>query len=116
MNSIKAILAGKGRKAKSMNVGDTVSVEPDSNALMHLVIEKTNERKLSVGHYYSQAGDLMRDPEVVFQIENGDWTPIRFTQDPNIQRYNSEGLNLGSFLAKWNRNLRQQGYVDTTQE
>lgn len=113
MKSVRTILAAKGRNAESMEVGDTVSVNPDSNALMPVVIEKTDKRKLCVGHYYRQTGDQMSDPEVLFKVENQNWLPIRFIQDPNVERIDPTGLDLGGFLEIWDRNLRLQGYVDT---
>src|SRR4051812_3886346 len=30
---------------------------------------------VSVAHYYEQNGDLMADPEVLFEILGGDWSP-----------------------------------------
>lgn len=113
MRSIKTILAATGRRAKSMEIGDSVSVEPDSTALMPLIIEKTSKGELSVGHFHSQEGDLLADPEVVFDIEGEHWVPIRFRQDPHLERIDHTGLDLGDFLRIWDKNLRRQRYVDT---
>lgn len=113
MNSIRTILASKGQNAKSMEIGESVTVEPDSQALMPIVIEKTGDRELCVGHYYKQAGDLMSDPEIHFELGENNWVPIRYIQDPGIEREDSTGLDLGGFLEIWDRNLRRQGFVDT---
>lgn len=99
-----------------MEIGDSLSVDPDCKALMPIVIEKTGERELSVGHYYSQEGDLMSDPEVLFELGERGWIPIRFTQDPHIERDDPTGVDLDGFLAIWDRNLRRQGYVNADRD
>lgn len=114
MNSISTILASKGKNAESMEIGDAVTVDPDSQALMPIVIEKTKDTELCVGHYYKQAGDLMSDPEIHFELEENIWTPIRFIQDPGIKREDPTGLDLDGFLEIWDRNLQRQGYVDAS--
>lgn len=116
MRSVRTILAAKGQTAELMEIGDSVSVEPDSAAMMPIVIEKTDVRKVSVGHYYTQAGDVMSDPEILFELDGQRWTPIRFTQDPNIERNDPTGLELGNFLTIWDRNLRRQGYADVNRD
>jgi hypothetical protein len=116
MNSIEAILSAEGCDAVSMELGKTVSVAPDSEVMMPIVIEKTDEWKLCVGHYYTQAGDVMSDPEVLFHVTDEGWTPIRFLQDPGIERYDPDGLEIDDFLKQWDQNLRRQGYVDTVRD
>lgn len=113
MKTVESILAASDRELKSMRRGEKISVEPDSEVMMVLVIEKVGESKLSVGHYYRHSGNLMSDPEVVFDISDRNWTPVRFVQDPDIERYNSGGLDIGNFLDIWDRNLRRQGYLES---
>src|SRR5579875_3334609 len=53
---------------------------------MRLVIEHVGRgprggELVSVAHYGEQNGDLMRDPEVVFEIADGQWNPISIQQD-----------------------------------
>src|SRR5262245_52146978 len=62
---------------------------------MRLVIEYVGEGPrgmpaISVAHYYEQAGDAMRDPEIVFEVnpddgplswKTGNWGPVSFQQD-----------------------------------
>jgi hypothetical protein len=42
---------------------------------MPLVIEKIAPGRISVAHYYTQMGDLMADPDIVFKVENSEWVP-----------------------------------------
>lgn len=79
---------------------------------------------VSVAHYYTQNGDLMRDPEIVFIVSKlGYWTPMSFQQD-NLGLYqeavtiregsffmNSKLIrDLKQFAKMWDRNLSEQGY------
>ena len=116
MNSIRTILASKGQDAQSMEIGESVKVAPDSQAVMPIFIEKTDDRELCVAHYHTQAGDLMSDPEVHFELDGNDWTPIRYIQDPGIEREDPAGLDLDGFLEIWDRNLRRQGFINLTGE
>ena len=71
---------------------------------MRLVIEYIGQGprgmpSISVAHYHEQAGDAMRDPEMVLEInpdddgrlswKTGNWGPLSFRQD-----------NLGSYLVR----------------
>ena len=110
MNAVKKILAAMGyQTAQEMSVEDSVTIEVPE--MMDLVIEKISENRLSVAHYYTQNGDLMSDPEIVFRIDGGRWIPVRYTQHPFIEQHNENGLDLSGFLKQWNRNLTAQGYV-----
>jgi hypothetical protein len=64
---------------------------------MRLVIEYLGEGprglpSISVAHYCQQNGDLMRDPEMVFEVngplcwKTGNWEPVSFQQD-NVGAY-----------------------------
>ena len=44
-----------------------------------LVIERHGEQ-IVVGHYFIQDGDVMADPEIVFDYAT--WTPLELTQHP----------------------------------
>ncbi len=80
---------------------------------------------VSVAHYYEQNGDLMRDPEMVFEVSGDVWTPLSFTQD-NVGLYQEavrvdEGRvlvnpkrlrDLKSFARMWDKNLKDQGFLD----
>jgi len=95
-----------------MEIGESVTVDPDRQALMPIVIEKTDDAELCVGHYYKQAGDVMSDPAVYFELGENNWTPIRYIQDPGIEREDPSGLDLDGFLEIWDQNLRRQGFVN----
>ena len=45
-----------------------------------LVIERLGSERVSVAHYFVQNGDLMADPDIVFDFET--WCPIEITQAP----------------------------------
>lgn len=76
-----------------------------------LTIERVGARRISVAHHYVKRGDLMCDPEVVFRVRDGVWTPIEYTQHPHVYEYDESGLDLDGFLSTWSRNLTRQGFV-----
>jgi len=121
MDAIKNIIDNYGyESAEAMALGDKIEVDVDG--FMPLVIEKCgegdedDENHLSVAHYYEQRGDLMRDPEVVFSVADGEWTPFEFRQDPAFHQYDKGGLAIGAFLEQWNANIKKQGFVDAAAE
>ena len=81
---------------------------------------------VSVAHYYTQNGDAMRDPEIVFIVSKlGFWTPMTFQQD-NLGLY-QEAVTIrnGSFFTKtalirdlqefarmWDSNIKSQGFLE----
>jgi hypothetical protein len=111
MNVIKEILQALGvESASEMDIGESYTVERDE--FMDLTIEKIYEDKLSVAHYYTQRGDLMRDPEIVFDVSGDGWFPIEYRQDPGQFQRDKTGLDLHGFVDTWNKNLRNQGFVE----
>lgn len=116
MESIKQILRLKGiqNPVEDMEIGDHYKISADNtHADMDLAIEKIRANEISVAHYRKQYGDLMRDPEIVFQIRDGDWIPIEYTQDPGIYQRDENGLSsVRAFAKTWDRNLRKQGFVE----
>jgi hypothetical protein len=102
---------------------------------MALVIEATPEPgplgvpAISVAHYGEQNGDLMRDPEMCFELSNpfnlgSILTAFYFRNDyMGVEQYsrNREGDNYvfardllrehESFARTWDRNLRAQGFL-----
>ncbi|TGK36264.1 DUF6908 domain-containing protein [Leptospira andrefontaineae] len=108
-----------------------------ANGFMDLVIEHVGKgprglHTISVAHYYLQNGDMMRDPEIVFEVsfeeEKGkkylELNPIEFRQDgalsiKQILVWNSDvGLlhrpklirSVKSFSIQWDKNLKAQGF------
>ena len=100
---------------------------------MTLVIEATRELGpmglpvLSVAHYGEQNGDLMRDPEMCFEIGSGDESlldPFYFRNDYLGVEQWSRNLVRGQYVAltalyeqhkrfaiEWDNNLRLQGFL-----
>ena len=102
-----------------------------SKGFMDLIVEtwiepmKTYDKMiLSVAHYYIQEGDMMRDPEITYEItDNLIEIPLTYTQDSlgiyqhvfetreGIEMINPSLMNeLKAFTKIWIRNLKQQGF------
>lgn len=111
MQVINEILAQLGiESVAEMDVNESYTLEVEGHN--DLTIEKIGPQRLSVAHHYVQRGDLMCDPEVVFEIEDGLWTPIEYTQHPRVYERDESGLNLSEFLSRWEQNIRRQGFVE----
>ena len=122
--------------AKNLNtlLGDDRAVKLTVDGYMPLSIERigTNgegRSMIALAHTGLQNGDVMFDPEMVFQIHvSGDLKaaePISFRNDymgiyQEVYRYNDDGkathintrlkAELKSFSRTWFRNLREQGF------
>ena len=112
MKTVKKILESHGIEAPDdMELGEHYQIEGQG---MDLTIEKIGENRLSVAHYYKQRGDLMRDPEIVFNTSNDNWTPVEYTQHPHIYQRDRDGLpEVAEFAQQWSDNLEKQGYLDS---
>ena len=54
---------------------------------------------VSVAHYYTQNGDLMRDPEMVFEVgPDGAFHPVSYQQD-NLGIYQEAALTINPEVA-----------------
>lgn len=118
MEAVQEIVQAHGyQSVEDMETGAMVEVEL-GEAMMPLVIEKIGERQVSVAHYYTQMGDLMADPDIVFHVSRtGKWVPIEYTQHPHIYQHNETGLpGAAKFAETWDRNLRRQGYLDAAEQ
>jgi hypothetical protein len=114
VEAAKEILREQGTTAEEMEIGEHHQIGVPG--LMDLTIEKIGENRVSVAHYYTQHGDIMSDPEIVFKIQDSEWTPIRYTQHPNIHRHDENGLpSVQKFAEQWSRNLKKQGFTDLNQ-
>lgn len=93
--------------------------------MLPLVIETLPDQMVSVAHYYTQNGDAMRDPEVVFYTGWYEWAPIEITQDPTGNYRHvckpegpdawvlpAEQADLASFVRVWAKNIREQGWLN----
>ena len=90
-------------------------------------------RLISLCHYGEQHGDLMRDPEMVFEFfthgEASAAEPLSFQNDymglfQEVYRYDDTGkkthvktrlkAELKSFASTWFKNLKEQGFLGET--
>ena len=116
-----------------------IRIEPPCPGFMRLCIEHvgTGPRDMpliSVAHYFEQDGDLMADPDLVFEVnpdedgplswKAGEWGPVSFTQhltgtyqeavllrDGKVMVAPRLVASLKSFARMWDRNVKAQGYV-----
>jgi hypothetical protein len=114
----------------------TLYLKIENPPYMALVIEATpepgplGEPVISVAHYGEQNGDLMRDPEMCFELTN----PLRlgWIMTPSYYRNDYLGVEQTSryrdgdnyvfvrglyeqheqFARQWDKNLRTQGFID----
>jgi hypothetical protein len=101
---------------------------------MRLVIEHVGSgprggELVSVAHYGEQAGDLMRDPEVIFEVAAGQWQPVSIQmdytghyreavfvgEDGKVYVRPAEVRDIQAFARVWDRNLRAPGFVDAAE-
>lgn len=116
METIREILSVVGvEEMGQMDVGDHYTIERD--VYEDLTIEMVGEDRLSVSQHYTQQGDLMRDPEIVFETSGDEWTAVMFQQDPTVFKRDEDGLpTVEHFAESWSENLRKQGFVEAAQE
>jgi hypothetical protein len=112
MNTIKKIIElSEYESVQAMELNDQIEV--DGGPYMDLTIEKVGEIRLSVAHYYTQRGDLMSDPQVVFDVRKDEWVPLRFINSPYIEDFDETGLDQhAAFIEQWDDNLEDQGFID----
>jgi len=90
----------------------------NANGFMPLYVEtwrkKDGSLKVSLCHYGTQNGDMMRDPEVVFKVKDNKITPISYQNDyigvttrPKTVFQKNEIL---SFLDTWSDNIMRSKY------
>lgn len=115
MQTIKEILEIHGfNSVEDMPISYNIKLEVDG--FDPLVIEKIDEHRLSVGHYYERRGDLMCDPEIVFDTQT--WVAVEFQQDPFRYERDEGGLvEATAFaLSVWDDNLREQGFIEAAEQ
>ena len=119
-------------------LGNETAVRLTVNGYMPLSIESIGtsadgNRLISLCHYGEQNGDLMRDPEMVFELfthgEASAAEPLSFQNDymglfQEVYRYNDTGkkthvstrlkAELKSFARTWFTNLKHQGFLGDT--
>lgn len=84
-----------------------------------LVLEKIGEDEYSIAHYYTQNGDLMRDPEITFLLDAADRSVylLSYTQDnmgiyyETSDRTEEQIEDLRQFFDQWLTNIKNQGFT-----
>jgi hypothetical protein len=117
MEAIKQILAALDYESPlDLDINESITIE--SEVFMDLTIERVARTRVSVAHHYTQRGDLMSDPEIVFDVDGDEWTAIQKTVHPHEFRHCDDGLpGVQRFAGgMWNSNLERQGFVETAKE
>ena len=111
-----------------------LSLRIDNPPYMQLCIEATDESGpcglpgLSVAHYGEQNGDLMRDPEMMFELGlaggahlnpfywRNDYVAVeqwsRFIRDDQYAYHTELHRQHEEFAKLWDKNLRLQGFAE----
>ena len=109
--------------AWAMPVG--LSLKMRSEGYMDLVVERLDDRRISVTHYGELNGDLMKDPDMeVILGPDGTWVrPVSFQNDYagvyHEVRDDRDALleaDLAEFFGSWMDNLKWQRFTDPTPE
>ena len=119
-------------------LGNETAVRLTVNGYMPLSVEDIGQstdghRLIAICHYREQHGDLMRDPEMVFEIHTyaapDTAEPLSFRNDymgllQEVYRYDDDGKKthvnvrlkqeLTSFARTWFKNLKDQGFLGDT--
>jgi hypothetical protein len=119
-------------------LGNDTAIRLTVDGYMPLSIEDIGQsaegnRLISICHYGRQNGDLMRDPEMVFEVyaspAPATAEPLSFRNDymrlmQEVYCYDDDGRktavnpklkqNLKSFGRTWFQNLKEQGFLDDT--
>ena len=119
-------------------LGSDTAVRLTANGYMPLSVEHIGQsaegnRLISLCHYGEQNGDLMRDPDMVFEIHTYAAPhmaePLSFRNDymglvQEVYRYDNDGKKthvnvrlkqeLKFFARTWFKNLKDQGFLDET--
>ncbi|MDH4371695.1 MAG: hypothetical protein OEV99_17930 [Nitrospira sp.] len=115
-------------------LGSDTAIRLTVNGYMPLSLEHIGQsaegnRLIAISHTGEQNGDLMRDPEMVFEIHaHGMAEPLSFRNDymgmlQEVYRYDDSGKkthvnaklkqDLKSFARTWFKNLKDQGFLST---
>jgi len=68
------------KAAADRSYRESFAVRLKNPPYQNLVIECHGDGRVCVGHYFIQNGDVMYDPEIVFQLP--DWLAAEITQHP----------------------------------
>ncbi|MFI3249738.1 MAG: SNF2-related protein, partial [Eubacteriales bacterium] len=96
--------------------GETDHITYHNEPYMPLVVEKIGSNEYSICHYYEQNGDLMRDPEITFIVEDKVVKPTSYLQDGMGIYYRCEDVSeeevkdLKEHFNFWANNIIEQGF------
>jgi hypothetical protein len=119
--AIEKILTAHGL-LKAFSANESYSVKIENKPYMPLSIEKHGNR-VTVTHYFEQNGDLIPDPDMEFEVLQGEWSPVaiqhaigsyyRAVEFRDGKRFiNPRQLrDQTSFPKMWARNLISQGFA-----
>ena len=122
--SIESICKAHGKLAEfetAIKDGGEFHLRLEQDGYMPLVIEHIGGGEVSIAHYFTQNGDAMRDPEIVFQVVSGkhplNWRPVEITQDPmgiyrrrTITTAHQFDASVAGLVRIWAHNLKHQGW------
>jgi len=112
---------------------DGLYVAIANEPFMRLVIEHIGEGPhglpaISVAHYYEMNGDLCQDPEMCFEIESTQHGTVmhpymfQMANPPIYQEVSNDAQGIAlteelrQFAATWDRNLRDQGFMQAARQ
>ena len=72
--AIEKILAGL-KLLEAFTSNEDYYVKIESSGYMPLSIEKHGSQ-ISISHYFEQGGDLIADPDMSFEVIEGEWSPV----------------------------------------
>ena len=123
---MQATIEAIARKHNLDLSAESAHLRLENEPYMPLVIEKIGRHLVSVAHYFTQNGDAIADPDVVFFTGDGLWVPIEIQQvmgDQRVAELNGSGTaikslhtraqaDVASFANLWARNITAQQYLE----
>lgn len=115
------------KKAKALGLLDARWKQLSREGYLPLNVERVERARVSVSHTYVQEGDIMRDPEIVIEFNDGTGMAeaISFQNDglgiyqevyvcdgdgKKTSVYARRKRELNEFLHQWLTNLKDQGF------
>jgi hypothetical protein len=130
-STVRAIIKAAGRLdeyEKALAECDTFHLKVHNGPWMPLTIEVigspmgNGQPQISVCHYREQNGDLVQDPEIVYELQDGRFIPVSFQTGAHYREQvveRKDGKILRAFkcglTAIWAKNLRDQGFVEAAE-
>lgn len=120
--TIEKILAGL-KLLDAFTSNEDYFVKIESQGYMPLSIEKHGSQ-IIISHYYEQNGDLVPDPDMEFEVIEGEWSPVaiqhstghyyRAVEYRDGKRFvsRSQLRDQRQFARMWARNLLNQRFAE----